>query len=152
MLTDFNLSINCGGPEVTIGKEKYEADDTSPLGAAIYFESKSGKWAHSSTGQFIGNDKGKYIASNTSVLNMSNAQLYTRARLSPLSLKYYGLCMQSGNYNVSLHFAEIMFTDDQTFTSVGRRVFDVSIQVSSSLMPIIMLISLWILILSWLAN
>ncbi|CAA7402428.1 unnamed protein product [Spirodela intermedia] len=61
---------------------------------------------------------------------MPNAELYTSARLSPLSLRYYGLCLQPGNYTVKLHFAEIVFTNDQTFASVGRRVFDVSIQVS----------------------
>ncbi|KAF3773538.1 putative LRR receptor-like serine/threonine-protein kinase [Nymphaea thermarum] len=33
---------------------------------------------------------------------------------------------------VSLHFAEITFTDDQTFISLGERVFDVSIQVNDA--------------------
>ncbi|CAI8606860.1 unnamed protein product [Vicia faba] len=33
-----------------------------------------------------------------------------------------------GSYKVKLHFAEIMFSDDQTFKSLGRRIFDVSIQ------------------------
>ncbi|ONK55450.1 uncharacterized protein A4U43_UnF3230 [Asparagus officinalis] len=125
---NFNLFINCGGGKVTIGDDEYEDDDTSPLGAAIYSQSESGKWAYSSTGSFVGKDKAQYIAINTSTLNTSNPELYIRARLSPLSLKYYGLCLQNGSYNVSLHFAEIIFTDDQTFYSVGRRVFDVSIQ------------------------
>ncbi|GMN19486.1 hypothetical protein TIFTF001_042882, partial [Ficus carica] len=31
-------------------------------------------------------------------------------------------------YKVRLHFAEIMFTNDQTFSSLGRRIFNVSIQ------------------------
>ncbi|CAA7402400.1 unnamed protein product [Spirodela intermedia] len=60
---------------------------------------------------------------------MPNAELYKTARLSPLSLKYYGLCLQPGNYTVKLHFAEIVFTPGPTYGSLGRRVFDVSIQV-----------------------
>ncbi|KAF5478526.1 hypothetical protein F2P56_005077, partial [Juglans regia] len=33
-----------------------------------------------------------------------------------------------GSYKVKLYFAEIMFSDDQTFSSLGRRIFNVSIQ------------------------
>ncbi|MQM21562.1 hypothetical protein Taro_054604 [Colocasia esculenta] len=86
------------------------------------------KWAYSSTGDFVGADKQEYIAANASILMMPNPELYMSARSNPLSLKYYGLCLQSGSYTVKLNFAEIIFTDDQTFRSNGRRVFDVSIQ------------------------
>ncbi|CAA7402404.1 unnamed protein product [Spirodela intermedia] len=65
---------------------------------------------------------------NASTLTMPNAELYTSARLNALSLKYYGLCLQPGNYIVKLHFAEIVFTSGPTFASLGRRVFDVSVQ------------------------
>ncbi|GAU31586.1 hypothetical protein TSUD_54090 [Trifolium subterraneum] len=34
----------------------------------------------------------------------------------------------NGSYTVKLHFAEIMFTDDQTYRSLGRRVFDIYLQ------------------------
>lgn len=64
---------------------------------------------------------------------MPHPELYTEARLSPLSLKYYGLCLKNGDYRVMLHFAEILFTDDKTFLSNGKRVFDVFIQVISFL-------------------
>ncbi|XP_042021027.1 probable leucine-rich repeat receptor-like serine/threonine-protein kinase At3g14840 [Salvia splendens] len=57
-----------------------------------------------------------------------NEKLYRNARLSPLSLTYYGFCLINGNYTVNLHFAEIMFTDDRTYSSLRRRVFDVYIQ------------------------
>ncbi|KAI3675045.1 hypothetical protein L1987_84627 [Smallanthus sonchifolius] len=33
-----------------------------------------------------------------------------------------------GSYKVRLHFAEISYTDDMTFSSLGRRYFDISIQ------------------------
>ncbi|KAK9056899.1 hypothetical protein SSX86_024263 [Deinandra increscens subsp. villosa] len=43
-------------------------------------------------------------------------------------MTYYAFCMHTGSYNVSLHFAEIVFTDDRMFSSLGRRVFDIYIQ------------------------
>ncbi|KAJ6801715.1 putative LRR receptor-like serine/threonine-protein kinase isoform X2 [Iris pallida] len=125
--TNYNLFINCGGNKVPIGGREYE-DDSSPLGSTRSVVSDSGKWASSSTGSFMDNAQEKYIATNVSALSMPNPALYTTARLSPVSLKYYGLCLQKGNYNVSLHFAETMFTDDETYYGIGRRLFDISIQ------------------------
>lgn len=92
-------------------------------------------WALSSTGNFMDDDidSDSYTMTNTSkLLNVStlNSELYTTARISPLSLTYYGLCLVNGNYTVKLHFAEIMFINDRSFYSLGRRVFDVYIQVS----------------------
>ncbi|KAJ6852854.1 putative LRR receptor-like serine/threonine-protein kinase isoform X2 [Iris pallida] len=125
---NYKLFINCGGSKVTSSDNEYE-DDSSPLGAARYAISEDNTWASSSTGSFLAyHNEANYIATNMSVLNTSNPELYTTARLTPVSLKYYGLCLQKGDYNVSLHFAEIMFTSDDTFSSVGKRLFDVSIQ------------------------
>ncbi|XXG90299.1 hypothetical protein AAC387_Pa12g2104 [Persea americana] len=59
---------------------------------------------------------------------MPDSQLYTTARLSPLSLTYYGLCLCNGNYTVKLHFAEILFSDDKSYSSLGKRIFDIYIQ------------------------
>ncbi|CAA6673876.1 unnamed protein product [Spirodela intermedia] len=109
---NYNLFINCGGERAFVGGNEYERD-LSFEGKSKYYISSSGKWAYSSTGNFIGE------ASN---------ELYTSARLNPLSLKYYGLCLQPGYYTVKLHFAEIVFISGPTFGSLGRRVFDVSIQ------------------------
>nr|XP_010921615.1 probable LRR receptor-like serine/threonine-protein kinase At1g53430 isoform X1 [Elaeis guineensis] len=124
---NYNLFINCGGRKVIIDDDEYEAD-LSQLGPSRFAVAYSKKWAYSSTGDFVGNDKARYVATNVSVLNMTSPELYMTARLSPLSLRYYGLCLQKGTYTVNLHFAEIMFTDDQTYFSVGKRIFDVSIQ------------------------
>ena len=76
-----------------------------------------------------------YIETNTSALsNVSGpvSELYTTARVSPLSLTYYGLCLMHGNYTVGLHFAEIIFTNDRSFYSLGKRIFDVYIQVTKT--------------------
>ncbi|KAI4333050.1 hypothetical protein L6164_017904 [Bauhinia variegata] len=59
---------------------------------------------------------------------MDFVELYTNARASPNSLTYYGFCLANGIYTVKLHFAEIMFDDDGTYNSLGRRIFDVYIQ------------------------
>nr|XP_029117915.1 probable LRR receptor-like serine/threonine-protein kinase At1g53440 [Elaeis guineensis] len=119
--------INCGGSKVTVDNNEYEAD-TLEFGPSNFAVSDSGKWAYSSTGDFMWGSQAKYIVRNASVLNVTNPKLYMTARVNPLSLKYYGLCLQKGHYTVNLHFAEIIYTDDQTYSSVGKRLFDVSIQ------------------------
>ncbi|KAJ8633388.1 hypothetical protein MRB53_026724 [Persea americana] len=121
----YSLFINCGGKDVTVGNQEYE-EDPSELGPSNYFSTD--RWAYSSTGDYSDNDKAPYRLTNTSMLKIANPDLYVTARLAPLSLKYYGLCLQNGNYTLQLHFAEILFTDDQTYSSNGRRLFDVSIQ------------------------
>ncbi|KMT13256.1 hypothetical protein BVRB_4g085180 [Beta vulgaris subsp. vulgaris] len=94
-----SLFINCGGGKMSFEGNEYEEDT------------------------FDGN--ANFLA-GTSDPNVTG--IYQTARLAPLSLKYYGLCMRRGSYTVKLHFAEIMFTDDQNFSSNGRRIFDVAIQ------------------------
>ncbi|KAH7651413.1 Non-specific serine/threonine protein kinase protein, partial [Dioscorea alata] len=123
---NYNLFINCGGDQKNIDGDEYQAD--TDTGSASYYNSFNEKWAISSTGDFVDSSGEKYIATNSSALNMSNPELYMTARLSPLALTYYGLCLQNGNYTVKLHFAEIMFIDNHTFYSVGRRIFDAYIQ------------------------
>jgi len=70
-----------------------------------------------------------YSPENITKLTMVDAELYMNARVSPISLTYYGFCLANGSYTVNLHFAEIMFTNDQTFSSLGRRFFDIYLQV-----------------------
>ncbi|KAL5997736.1 hypothetical protein ACLOJK_008666 [Asimina triloba] len=129
MADHYSSHINCGGDKVTINKNTtYEADRLSS--GAANFASSDG-WAISSTGNFVNDNKpiDSYIAYNKSTLFMPNSELYSTARLSPLSLTYYGLCLLNGNYTLKLHFAEIILTDDRTYSSLGRRIFDVYIQV-----------------------
>nr|POE70757.1 isoform 2 of probable lrr receptor-like serine/threonine-protein kinase [Quercus suber] len=69
-----------------------------------------------------------YIANNVSILTMNESELYTSARLSPLSFTYYARCLAKGTYNVKLHFAEIVIRDNRSFYSLGRRIFDIYVQ------------------------
>ncbi|XP_022877328.1 probable LRR receptor-like serine/threonine-protein kinase At1g53440 [Olea europaea var. sylvestris] len=121
----YSLFINCGGRKITFEGNEYE-ENLSADGPS-YFESHD-RWAYSSTGLFMGEDDAKFVAINNSSLTMTGAEFYQTARLSPSSLKYFGLCLRRGSYRVRLHFAEIMYTDDSTFSSLGRRIFDVAIQ------------------------
>ncbi|XP_058202461.1 probable LRR receptor-like serine/threonine-protein kinase At1g07650 isoform X31 [Rhododendron vialii] len=122
----YSLHINCGGGQVTIGKTTYEGDETE--GDAAKFVHELSYWGFSSTGRVWDSSNTNYIAKNVSVLKMDYSQLYTRARLSPLSLTYYGRCLANGNYTVTLHFAEIIFRDNASYHSLGRRLFDIYIQ------------------------
>ncbi|KAK7858402.1 putative leucine-rich repeat receptor-like serine/threonine-protein kinase [Quercus suber] len=126
----YSLNINCGGKATTIGNVKYEAD--LELGGAAKFVRMmtDDSWGFSSTGDFwdVWSSSLDYIATNESVLKMNDSELYMDARLSPLSLTYYARCLANGNYTVKLHFAEIIFRDNRSFFSVGRRIFDVYIQ------------------------
>ncbi|CAN6443553.1 unnamed protein product [Victoria cruziana] len=122
-----SLYINCGGKEYTVDGITYEAD-MAQNGDSTYFLSKNGNWALSSTGWFMDAGRVNYIKSNQTTLLFSDPTLYMAARTTSITMTYYGLCLQSGSHNVQLHFAEIMFTDDKTFGSLGERVFDVYIQ------------------------
>ncbi len=128
----YSLNINCGDKEVTINGTKYETD-VEPKGASLLYQSPGSNWAFSSTGNFMDNNinDDSYIATSASKLTVPNSELYAKARLSPLSLTYYGLCMHNGSYTVKLHFAEIVFTNDSTYCSLGKRRFNVFIQVQS---------------------
>ncbi|TXG66674.1 hypothetical protein EZV62_007949 [Acer yangbiense] len=122
-----SLFINCGGELIPHEGNNYE-EDLNFKGPSN-FASIDNRWAYSSSGVFISNNEGaKYITTNHNDLNVRGAEYYKTARLSPQSLKYYGLCMRKGSYKVKLHFAEIMFTDDETYASLGKRIFDVLIQ------------------------
>ncbi|KAL1821384.1 hypothetical protein ACET3Z_016253 [Daucus carota] len=117
-----SLFVNCGGPQIKSGGNEYVQDLVTE--GASYFYSTD-RWAYSSTGVFISNDKSNFVARKA---NVTGDEYYQTARLSPSSLKYYGLCLQKGSYKVRLHFAEIQFSNDETYGSIGRRIFDVSIQ------------------------
>ena len=123
-----SLHINCGGEKTRIGKFVYE-DDKDEAGPAKF--QPKGNWGFSSSGQFWDRNKSAsdYIAKNVSILKMDNSELYTTARLSPLSFTYYGRCLVDGCYTVKLHFAEIIMRGNESFQSLGRRIFDVYIQV-----------------------
>ncbi|KAL1349946.1 hypothetical protein HN51_026419 [Arachis hypogaea] len=126
--TWYSLYINCGGKQVVSNGNKTYDDDSGTTGPARFL-SEGTNWALITTGHFFDSGRADYYTwSTTNKLAMENDELYRDARVSPVSLTYYAFCLGNGNYTVNLHFAEIMFTDDKTYSSLGRRVFDIYIQ------------------------
>lgn len=124
------MHINCGGNLVTDGKKTYDDDTGETTGPASFHNDRGKNWALINNGHLFDTDRVNYYnVTNSTKLVMENVELYMNARVSPTSLTYYGFCLGNGNYTVKLHFAEIMFTDDKTYSSLGRRVFDIYIQV-----------------------
>jgi hypothetical protein len=125
----YSLYINCGGSPTTIGKIDYKGDEDEA--GAAKFVHYTDNWGFSSSGNFwdVNRTADQYIANNVSILRVNNSELFTSARLSPLSLTYYARCLANGNYTVKLYFAEIVLRDNRSFHSLGRRIFDIYIQV-----------------------
>ncbi|KAK8664498.1 hypothetical protein V6N13_084287 [Hibiscus sabdariffa] len=125
-----NFSIKCGGTAVTSDGILFEADDSS-LGAAGFNVTSTRKWAVSNVGLFADRQNQQYIENTRGQVRGTNSPaLYQTSRLSPGSLRYYGLGLENGAYTVRLYFAETGFHDptSQTWDSLVRRVFDVYIQ------------------------
>ncbi|XP_060668595.1 probable LRR receptor-like serine/threonine-protein kinase At1g07650 isoform X4 [Ziziphus jujuba] len=121
----YSLHINCGGNPTTVGGIYYEGDINDADSAKLIFPSDN-TWGISNTGSF--GSRTEYTTKNVSKLEMNNSELYTSARLSALSLTYYGQCLANGNYTVKLHFSEITIRDNKSSHSLSRRIFDVYIQ------------------------
>ena len=125
--------INCGGPNVTINQTTmYEGDGDAGNGAVKQYDSGT-NWGFISAGDFMDDDSkndNRYIVKANPD---TQPKLYSEARASPLFLTYYGYCLENGNYTVNLHFVEILFRDEEPYR-VGRRIFDIYIQVIGYIM------------------
>ena len=127
-VTDTSFAIKCGGSEVTTSDGTvYEADNSiSGTAPTSFYVSRTEKWGVSNVGLFV--DK---IANTSLVTGTNTPELFKTSRISPGSLRYYGMGLENGPYIVSLQFAEMILKDPSTKTweSTGRRVFDIYIQV-----------------------
>jgi hypothetical protein len=121
-ISDYNFSIKCGGPQITSFDGIVYEMDKEALGPATYYVTNTSRWAVSNVGYFTGSNNPQY--KSTSLL-----ELFQTTRVSASSLRYYGLGLENGNYTVKLQFVEINFPDTSTWQSLGRRVFDIYIQV-----------------------
>ncbi|CAA0254757.1 unnamed protein product [Arabidopsis thaliana] len=127
-----SLHINCGGPDVTIensrGRFLYEGDNYGLTGSATNYYGKN--WGFSNTGDFMDDaiTEDTYTVSSESAVSAKYPDLYQNARRSPLSLAYFAFCFENGSYNVKLHFAEIQFSDEEPFSRLAKRVFNIYVQ------------------------
>ncbi|XP_042519815.1 probable LRR receptor-like serine/threonine-protein kinase At1g56130 [Macadamia integrifolia] len=126
----YNFSIKCGGPEIKSSAGIVFERENETLGAATYFVTETERWAVSNTGRFAENNNAdQYILSSSAQFtNTLDSELFQTARISPGSLRYYGLGLQNGIYNVTLQFSEIQFKNTRSWESRGRRLFDIYIQ------------------------
>ncbi|KAI5332187.1 hypothetical protein L3X38_022316 [Prunus dulcis] len=127
-----NFSIKCGGPQMR-GSDGilYEAED-SALGPATFNVTSTQKWAVSNVGLFSDRKNPSFVETTLTQVTGTDVtpELFQTSRLSPGSLRYYGLGLQNGPYTVTLQFAETVYASraTQTWQSLGRRVFDIYIQ------------------------
>ncbi|XP_048592577.1 probable LRR receptor-like serine/threonine-protein kinase At1g29720 isoform X2 [Brassica napus] len=121
-----SLHINCGGDNVVITnsshKITYQADNSETKAATNQHHEN---WGVSSTGYLA---KDKYFITPTFTLSEDFPSFYKSARQSAQSLVYYAFCMENGAYNVKLHFMEIQFSDEEPYSLLGRRIFDIYVQ------------------------
>ncbi|KAL6652029.1 hypothetical protein ACP70R_010954 [Stipagrostis hirtigluma subsp. patula] len=125
-----SFAVDCGGGRPISGSDTsmYQADNAS-LGAASYNVAGAPTWGVSSVGRFMDPPNGSYIIySSRQFQNTLDSALFQTARMSPSSLRYYGIGLENGNYTVTLQFAEVDFPDMQSWRSRGRRVFDIYVQ------------------------
>ncbi|XP_063950644.1 probable LRR receptor-like serine/threonine-protein kinase At1g56140 isoform X2 [Daucus carota subsp. sativus] len=126
----YNFSIKCGGPQVMSSDRILYEGDNETLGPATYYVNPSYRWAVSNVGLHAGNNNRTYIysSSTSQFTNTLDPVLFQTTRISAGSLRYYGLGLENGNYNVKLLFAEIAFVNIPSWKSLGKRIFDIYIQ------------------------
>ncbi|KAF9587456.1 hypothetical protein IFM89_002637 [Coptis chinensis] len=125
----FSFAINCGGPQKTSTDGTVFEAENSTLGPASYYV-QDDRWAVSNIGVFGESFGAPYIQNNLAQASDTlDPELFETARVSPGSLRYFGLGLENGIYNVNLQFSE---TDQdeggRTWQRLGRRVFDIYLQ------------------------
>ncbi|ONM13895.1 Leucine-rich repeat transmembrane protein kinase [Zea mays] len=116
-----SFAVDCGGSRAISGSDNsvYQADNAN-LSAASYYVAGAPTWAVSSVGLFLDADapNASYIIySSRQFENTLDSALFQTARMSPSSLRYYGIGLENGNYTVTLQFAEVDFPDMQSWRS-----------------------------------
>ncbi|BAH92817.1 Os04g0616501, partial [Oryza sativa Japonica Group] len=135
LFTASSFAVNCGSNRFISGSDnlRYETDDVN-LQAASYNVTGAPTWGVSNVGKFMDAPNGNYIIySSRQFQHTLDSELFLTSRMSPSSLRYYGIGLENGNYTVTLQFAEFGIEDTQSWKSLGRRVFDIYVQVGSCL-------------------
>ncbi|KAL5053717.1 hypothetical protein RYX36_034399 [Vicia faba] len=126
------LHVSCGGKDITVRENGddilYVGDGYVVGGAAKLFKDHENHWGFSSTGDFMDDGDFQNTRYSRSLSSSSLPELYKTARASPITLTYFHYCLENGKYTVHLHFAEIQFSNDKTFRSLGKRLFNIYVQ------------------------
>ncbi|PUZ50497.1 hypothetical protein GQ55_6G062800 [Panicum hallii var. hallii] len=126
----YSFAVDCGSNRSMTGSDNtfYEIDPTN-TGAASYYVTDQTRWGVSNVGKFNEAPNGSYIIySSQQFQNALDSELFQTARMSPSSLRYYGIGLENGDYTVELQFAEFAYPESPTWQSIGRRVFDIYVQ------------------------
>ncbi|KAK4491625.1 hypothetical protein RD792_002380 [Penstemon davidsonii] len=108
-----SLHVNCGGDDLTVKENnrevKYEGDSG---GDSPRYLSTTNHWGFTSTGDFL--DEPNYQNSRSIKIppTANLTDLYSSARLSPLSLTYYQYCLENGSYNEKLVWKDFNIEDE----------------------------------------
>lgn len=130
LFADSSFAIKCGGQQMRSAMGTVHEADNETLGPAAYYVTREQRWAVSNVGLPSGSTNPEYKTSFlTYIPNTRDPELFQSSRVSAGSLRYYGLGLQNGGYNVSLQFVETKFENRPVWKSLGRRVFDIYIQV-----------------------
>lgn len=123
------FAVKCGGVQMSSATGIVYEADTETLGPAAYHVSREQRWAVSNVGLPSGSRNPEYKTNFvTNILNTRDPELYQDSRVSAGSLRYYGLGLQNGGYNISLQFVETKIENSDGWKSLGRRIFDIYIQ------------------------
>ena len=104
--TDYNFAIKCGGPQITSSDKIVFERDNGTLGPATYYVTETNRWAVTNVGLFSASNPQYTSTSSSQFTNILDSELFQTARISAGSLRYYGLGLENGNYNLTLQFAE----------------------------------------------
>jgi hypothetical protein len=119
------LHVNSGGNDVAFKEDKatvmYEGDADAEGGTAKLFIRDNSYWELSSTGDFMDDNCFQNTRYTLSLSSSNVTELYGTTRVFLISLTYFHYCFENGNYTVNLHFAQIQFTNDETYSSLGKR-------------------------------
>ncbi|OEL33424.1 putative LRR receptor-like serine/threonine-protein kinase [Dichanthelium oligosanthes] len=99
-----SFAVDCGSNRSMTGSDNtfYEIDPTN-IGAASYYVTGQTRWGVSNVGKFNEAPNGSYIIySSRQFQNALDSELFQTARMSPSSLRYYGIGLENGNYTGDL--------------------------------------------------
>ncbi|XP_010243675.1 PREDICTED: probable LRR receptor-like serine/threonine-protein kinase At1g56140 isoform X3 [Nelumbo nucifera] len=126
------FAIKCGDKTMKDSNGDEFEGETYNISAASYFVTDNRKWAVSNAGIFFDRENPSYLQSTVRPIQGGGTltvAFFQQSRLSPGSLRYYGLGMENGMYTVSLYFAETGFDwAANSWKFLGRRIFDIYIQ------------------------
>ncbi|KAK4491621.1 hypothetical protein RD792_002376 [Penstemon davidsonii] len=108
-----SLHVNCGGDDLTVKENnrevKYEGDSG---GDSPRYLSTTNHWGFTSTGDFLDDPNYRNSRSIKIPPTANLTDLYSSARLSPLSLTYYQYCLENGSYNEKLVWEDFNIEDE----------------------------------------